>query len=79
MATQIFMKTITSWDKLPVLLDVETVCCLLRCSEVTVVRHIKAEHFRGNKLGSVWRIDRDSVREYFTGEVSKNAEKTARV
>ena len=70
MAVKIFTKQITSWDKLPVLLDIGTVCCLLKCSEVTVVRHIKAGHFKGNKLGSAWRIDRDSVRAYFTGEVT---------
>ena len=70
MAVKICTQTITSWDKLPVLLDIGTVCCLLQCSEVTVVRHIKAGHFKGNKLGSAWRIDRDSVRAYFSGEVT---------
>ena len=45
MAVKIFTQKITSWDKLPVLLDIGTVCCLLQCSEVTVVRHHQSGAF----------------------------------
>lgn len=60
-----FTMTFTDWDKLPVLLQMEEVCCLLKCSDVTVVKHINLGHFNGNRLGRRWLIDRDSVREYF--------------
>lgn len=60
-----FTMTFTDWDRMPVLLQMEQVCCLLKCADVTVVKHINLGHFKGNKLGKRWMIDRDSVREYF--------------
>lgn len=38
MSVKIFTKKITSWESLPVLLDIETVCCLLQCSENTAIK-----------------------------------------
>lgn len=60
-----FTKTFMDWDRMPVLLDMEQTCCVLMCSDVTVVKHIQMGHFKGNKLGNKWRIDRDSLREFF--------------
>lgn len=60
-----FTKTYTDWDRIPVLLEITDVCCLLRCADVTVVKYIKQGKIKGNKLGNRWLIDRDSVREYF--------------
>ncbi len=60
-----FTKIFTDWDKMPVLLGLEDACCLLRCSDTTVVKYIKQGTIKGNKFGSRWMIDRDSVREYF--------------
>lgn len=60
-----FTMTFTDWDRIPVLLDMKQTCCILKCSDVTVVKHIKDGHFKGNKLGRGWLVDRDSLREYF--------------
>lgn len=60
-----FSKTFTDWEKMPVLLSLEDACCLLRRADVTVVNYIKKGYIKGNKIGSGWMIDRDSVREYF--------------
>lgn len=60
-----FTKTFTDWDRMPVLLDLEDACCLLRRADVTVVNYIKRGYIKGNKIGNRWMIDRDSVREYF--------------
>lgn len=60
-----FTKTFTDWDRLPVLLDLETVCCLLRCADTTAVKYIKNGAIKGNKFGNKWLVDRDSVRDYF--------------
>lgn len=60
-----FTREITDWDRLPVLMDMQTTCQLLKCADVTVVKQIKDGHFKANKLGRAWLVDRDSVREYF--------------
>ena len=60
-----FTREVTDWDRLPVLLSMDEACRVLRCADTTVVKHIKQGHFKGNRLGRGWRIDRDSVKEYF--------------
>lgn len=60
-----FTKTFTNWDSLPLLLDLEDACDLLRCSDVTVKKFVKQGKIKGNKLGNLWRFDRDSIRDYF--------------
>lgn len=60
-----FTKTFTDWDRIPVLLELEDSCCLLRRADATVVNYIKKGYIKGNKIGNRWMVDRDSVREYF--------------
>lgn len=60
-----FSRTITDWDQLPVLMDMATTCQLLQCADVTVKKLIQNGHIRGNQIGKKWRIDRESVKEYF--------------
>lgn len=64
-----FTREVTDWERLPVLLSMEEACRVLRCADSTVVKHIKQGHFKGNRLGRDWRIDRDSVKEYFINGV----------
>lgn len=49
MSVKIFTKKITSWESLPVLLDIETVCCLLQCSENTAIKLCKNGEIKGKK------------------------------
>lgn len=65
MSVKIFTKKITSWESLPVLLDIETVCCLLQCSENTAIKLCKNGEIKGKKLGNMWRVSRDSLRDFF--------------
>lgn len=65
MSTKIFTRAIRDWDDLPVLVDIHTLCCLLNCCDQTLERHIKAGHFKANKFGRKWLVERDSVRAYF--------------
>ena len=65
MAIKIYTRKIKEWDELPVLVDIATLCCLLHCSDQTLMRHIKAGDFKANKLGRKWLVERDSVREFF--------------
>lgn len=64
MGYKIFTK-FRSWDNLPVLIDINTLCALLQCSEVTARRYMEKGLFRGNKLDGKWMISRDSVRDFF--------------
>lgn len=47
MSVKVFTKKITSWESLPVLLDIETVCCLLQCSENTAIKLCKNGEIKG--------------------------------
>ena len=66
MSVKIFTKKITSWESLPVLLDIETVCCLLQVSENPAIKLCKNGEIKGKKLGGMWRVSRDSLRDFFT-------------
>lgn len=57
----------TDWNRLPVVIDVDTVSVLLNVHPVTVQKHLKAGTIKGNKLGKAWCIDRDSVRDFVLG------------
>ncbi len=60
-----FTRTYTDWERIPVLMELTDVCCLLRCSDVTAIKYIRQGKIKGNKFGNKWLVDRDSVREYF--------------
>lgn len=60
-----FTREVTDWEHLPVLLNMQEACRVLRCSDTTVAKHINQGHFKGKRLGRDWRIDRDSVKDYF--------------
>lgn len=55
------------WDLMPIVIDVDAVCVLLNCCDVTVHKKIKDGTFKAGKLGKNWRIDRDSVKAFILG------------
>lgn len=61
----------TDWDRLPLVLDVTTVCMLLGCCDATVRKKIKDGTFKAGKLGKDWCIDRNSVKTFVLGEVEQ--------
>lgn len=63
--------TFYNWDKIPVLMSIEQACALLDLSDKTVVKYVRQGLIKGNKLGGKWRVNRDSVGNYFEGGVSQ--------
>lgn len=56
---------VCDWERLPLVLNVETVCLLLGCTRQLVVRMIKAGELKAKKVGREWRIPKESVKEFF--------------
>ena len=58
-------KPVCDWERLPVFLDVQMVCCILRCSRPLVLRMISSGEIRARKFGREWRIPKEAIKQYF--------------
>ena len=57
-------KHFTSWDQLPIVLDVPQVACLLCLHPNTVTRLCRAGKLTGRKIGREWRVNKSSVMDF---------------
>lgn len=57
-------RKITSWDTIPVVINVETACCLLNVCDRTIYNMLKSKKIKGKRDGKQWFILRDSIREF---------------
>ena len=59
---------VTSWNKLPPLLTIDEAAAILRIAPVTARRMAREGIIKAGKIGpKIWRVDRDSLREYMGG------------
>ncbi len=55
------------WDQLPVMLNTQEVCCVLRVTEQTVRSMIRDGRLNAIKVGRGWRVERDALKRYVEG------------
>lgn len=65
-------KCFTSWDDVPVILDVATVALILGIPYETVRRFVQNGTIPASKVGTLWRISKKSLMEYL-GLLEKEA------
>lgn len=69
---------VTSWNTLPSLLTIDEAAAILRISVATARRMAREGTIKAGKIGpKIWRVDRDSLREYMNGVAEKWATGTA--
>lgn len=61
-------KQFTSWNQLPIILDVPQVACLLCLHPNTVTRLCRNGKLTGQKIGREWRINKSSVMQFMNYE-----------
>ena len=61
-------QTISNWDKLPVVLDLQTVALIFDVTEVTVKNWLYKGALKGVKIGNKWLFDKDYIRSYISGK-----------
>lgn len=61
-------KTVSNWDNLPVVLDINTVALLFGVTEVTIKHLVYKGELKATKLGKKWIFDKD----YIIGFVKKD-------
>ena len=61
----IWTKEYYSWDELPLLLDIEMACIVLRISEDSVRQMCRNGDLPAIRIGKQWRIDKEKLREKF--------------
>ena len=54
------------WERIPVVLNMNETCNLVRFTRKTVVLFWEQGLIKGGKLGGEWRFDRDSIREFLS-------------
>lgn len=57
-------KFYTRWDEVPVIIDIAMACRILGVSPPTAKRLIYSGQLPANKVGSCWRISKESLRDY---------------
>lgn len=63
-----FSKTFTDWSKVPVVLSMSDVCCILRVTDDTVRKMLLRGELKGRKSGGSWFIDKDNLKEFLQGK-----------
>lgn len=53
---------INNWDKLPIILDLQTVALIFNVTEVTVKNWIYKGHLKGSKIGRKWIFDKEYIK-----------------
>ena len=57
---------ITSWDEVPVVMDIPLACRILGKSPEWIKRKARDGEFPATKCGDEWRIEKDQLRLYLT-------------
>ena len=60
-------RTVSNWDKLPVVLDVHTVALIFDVSDQTVKTWLQTGKLKATKVARKWVIDRDYIRGIVQG------------
>jgi len=55
-------QTISNWDKLPVILDLQTVALIFNVTETTIKSWIYKGHLKGSKIGHKWVFDKEYIK-----------------
>lgn len=55
---------INNWDKLPVILDLNTVALIFGVTEVTIKKLLYNGELKGKKLGKKWVFDKEYIKNY---------------
>lgn len=55
-------QVINNWDKLPVILDLQTVALIFNVTEVTVKHWIYKGTLKGLKIGNKWIFDKEYIK-----------------
>jgi len=58
---------INNWDKLPVVLDLQTVALILNVTEATVKSCIYKGILKSSKIGRKWVFDKEYIKTYISG------------
>lgn len=53
---------INNWDKLPVVLDLQTVALIFNVTEVTVKQWIYKGQLKGSQIGRKWIFDKEYIK-----------------
>lgn len=64
-------KRFTSWDDVPIILDVATTALILGMPYETVRKLVQGGAIRASKVGTLWRITKKSLMEYLGAAESK--------
>lgn len=56
----------STWDEVPVVINVPYVAMILKTSQDVVRKHLAAGELRGFKVGREWRINKEELQR-FTG------------
>lgn len=67
-------KQFTSWEQLPVILDIPQVACLLCLHPNTVTRLCRTGQLTGRKIGREWRVNKESVMNFMNYKHEKDEE-----
>lgn len=55
---------INNWDKLPIVLDLNTVALIFGVTEVTIKQLLYKGELKGKKLGKKWIFDKEYIKNY---------------
>ena len=68
MPTKIKPRQVRNWDMLPVLLSVPIISALTALSPEHITKLCRLGEIPGaNKIGKFWFVEKDKLKEYFTG------------
>ena len=59
--------TVTNWERLPAVIDIQMVALIFGVTDGTVKRWIYSGEIEGRKIGRQWFFDRDYFRELIQG------------
>lgn len=59
-----FYKIITSWDEVPVIMDLPMAARLIGVTPESLKKRCQRGTFPAYKEGALWRVDKDRLREY---------------
>lgn len=65
-------KYFTSWEDVPIILDIATAALILGMPYETVRKYVQNGTIPGSKVGTLWRITKKSLMEYL-GEGEREA------
>lgn len=55
---------ITSWDNVPILMDIPYVCSIVGLSDRVIYKLIYSNRLKARKVGGSWRVNKRDLMEY---------------